>query len=771
MSRQTQGWGGVTRPWPLFAALSLFAVGWLVLTWPWLSGSVTVPWDAKAHFYPQLVFLARALHSGDSPFWTSNVFTGHPQIADPQSLIFSPPYFLLALLDARPGFSATDAVEFLMLYLGGAAIVLFFRDQNWHAAAALVAAFSFAFGASAAWRIQHVGEVVSLAWFAMALWLLARALQRRSIAYGFAAGIVAGFMVLGRDQIAFLAAVALAGFVVWQLLQSAGATRAVKAAAAPILAGLGGGLMVALIPFALTYALAVDSNRAVIDFADAERGSLHPASLLSFFIPNLFGVDGPLEKFWGPPSATWGATDLFLARNMTDVYIGALPATALVLMGVIRAALIAPGARFFAAAGALMLVYALGRYTPAFKLLYLFPGVDLFRRPADATFLLGAFGAILAGFCVDRLLAPGHPRISSTEIALAVAIILVVFAAATALSLSKGTFSDAWLPLIHSALAMLAATAALIAVVRLAPARPIWAMAVVALAMTVDLRFNNGPNESSALNPQKYDVLRPDSPNDTIAQLKQLLGANTGADRRDRVELAAIDFHWPNASLVHNFDHDLGYNPVRLKLFTKVTGAGDHVALPEQRQFAPLFPSYRSTMADLFGLHYIATGVPAEVIDKTLRPGDLPLIARTADAFIYENKTAMPRALFATDAQAANFDDMIRTGQWPSVDLYRTVLLENPANGGHLDGPPGRVQIVAYHNTEVVIEAQSPNGGFVVLNDIWHPWWYAELDGATAPVLRANVMFRAVAVPAGEHRVRFVFRPFAGLLQQIRARL
>ena len=33
------------------------------------SGSVTIPWDAKAHFYAQLLFLAHALHSGESPFW------------------------------------------------------------------------------------------------------------------------------------------------------------------------------------------------------------------------------------------------------------------------------------------------------------------------------------------------------------------------------------------------------------------------------------------------------------------------------------------------------------------------------------------------------------------------------------------------------------------------------------------------------------------------------------------------------------------------------
>jgi uncharacterized membrane protein YfhO len=58
----------------------------------------------------------------------------------------------------------------------------------------------------------------------------------------------------------------------------------------------------------------------------------------------------------------------------------------------------------------------------------------------------------------------------------------------------------------------------------------------------------------------------------------------------------------------------------------------------------------------------------------------------------------------------------------------------------------------------------------VVLNDPYHPWWAAEVDGREAPVLQANGLFRAVAVAAGAHRVRFVFRPFRGAARQLAAR-
>ena len=79
---------GGLRHWAIVAMLLLGCS--LVLTWPWLSGRVTIPWDAKAHFHAQVAFLAQSIHSGQSPFWAPYVFGGHPQIADPQSMIFSP---------------------------------------------------------------------------------------------------------------------------------------------------------------------------------------------------------------------------------------------------------------------------------------------------------------------------------------------------------------------------------------------------------------------------------------------------------------------------------------------------------------------------------------------------------------------------------------------------------------------------------------------------------------------------------------------------------
>lgn len=748
------------------SAAVLFIAGALVLAMPWLSGIVTIPWDAKAQAWPQLVFLAHSLARGESPFWTPNVFAGHPQIADPQSLIFSPPFLLLAWLVPEPTFRQADSVVFGMLILAGLAIIALFRDRGWHPAGALVAAFAFAFGGSAAWRIQHIGEVVSLSWFVIACWLLERTLSRANPACGGAAGLVAAFMVLGRDQIAYLCTLILVARVLTHLLAGPDVMQRLRRLFLPLGVGLTTGLAVVSLPLALTLSLAAISNRPEIDFAGAGRGSLPPLSFLTAVAANLFGTDGPLRDFWGPPVAeVWGATDIALARNMGDIYFGALPLVALLTAGLGGAALAARPIRFVTGAALAMGFFAVGRNTPFFALAYFIPGVDLYRRPADATFPLAALLAIGAGYCIHHWLASPARRLQPGLILSGAALVACI-----AVAIWKGRLEQAEGSLLTAA-ALLSLAAMTIALLpRLWAVAPGLALSGLAVIMTFDLALSNRPNESTGLPPETYDVLRAGTANETIALIRRRLADTAAPDRRDRVELAAVDFEWPNAGLVHGFDHDLGYNPVRLKLFTDATHAIDQVALPDQRTFSPLYAGFRSPMADLLGVRLVVSRYPLEQMDPGFRPGDLDLIARTKDAFVWENPRALPRVLLATEARPANFDAMLEDGNWPAFDPRRTVLLQSSIPDDDTPRSPGTARILSYRNTDIVIEAVAPDGGFVVLNDVWHPWWFAELDGEPVELLRANVIFRAVRVPPGSHRVRFAFRPLAGLWREIATR-
>lgn len=747
-----------------FASILIFCAASLYLCWPWVSGQVTIPWDAKAHFQPQLSFLAHSLHRDAAPWWTPNVFAGMPQIADPQSLIFAPLYLALAVLVPEPNFQQADGVAFLMLTLGGIGWMLYFRDQGWRAAGGLVAALAFAYGGSAAWRIQHTGQILSFAWFPLAFWALSRALDRSSFAWGGVAGLFAGLMALGRDQIGWLFCLTLAAFVVYRLFSPPPESPSFGRRLAGMLKPLAGGALVGLIvvgpALVWTVQLAEQSNRSEITLEGAFIGSLHPASLLTAIVANLYDIHGPLSAFWGPPSPGWGETHLYIARNMTEVYFGALPVAALLVYGLGRGWALRRPAVFFLGALLAMIVYALGKYTPVFAALFDLPGASLFRRPADATFQIGAFAAVLGGFCVSEYLGAGAPE---RRAPLGFALLGAVLLACVGVALAKG-HAEA-LGAIGFALVCFALAFGGLFVARRLPGRPVLGVLLIALPLTFDLSINNAPNQSTALPPQTYDVLREATGNETIRFLKGKLAEN-GPDRRDRVELAAIDFHWPNAGLTHGFDMSLGYNPIRLQTFIDVTRANDHVAVPEQRVFSPAFPSYKSPMANLFGLRWIATGVPVEQIDKNLKPGDLPLVKQTADAFIYENKDALPRVLAPGRAVVADFAALADKGGVPDLDYRKTVLLDRAdcARLGLCQAQPGgeagEARIVAYENTFVDVDVTAPaGGGFVVLNDVWQNWQAVYVDGVEAELLKANMMFRAAKLSPGAHRVRFQFEP------------
>ncbi len=75
--------------------------------------------------------------------------------------------------------------------------------------------------------------------------------------------------------------------------------------------------------------------------------------------------------------------------------------------------------------------------------------------------------------------------------------------------------------------------------------------------------------------------------------------------------------------------------------------------------------------------------------------------------------------------------------------------------------PPdtGSVEIVEYEPERVTLRTRGRSPAIVVLADAWFPGWEATGDGEPARVLRANVGFRGVAVPAGSHEIEMRYRP------------
>src|SRR5262249_22983571 len=261
------------------------------------------------------------------------------------------------------------------------------------------------------------------------LWLLARTLDRGSWRLGVATGVLGGLLAAGRDHVALLSLYVLAGYVIahWIASPRGGVRASVKppaAAGAPASA-------IAAVPATMTALLAARSNRPEIGYLLAGHGSLHPADLLMLAFADLFHAMAPNVDWWGPPGPRWhavfGPTGLNTSKNMGLLYAGAVPLVALVSFGLVRGHAWAREIRFFTIAAPLVLLYALGWYTPAFHALSELPGIAYFRRPADATFVFGALIAVMAGYLVHCWLAGlvGKPTRAQRAVEIAIVSALV----------------------------------------------------------------------------------------------------------------------------------------------------------------------------------------------------------------------------------------------------------------------------------------------------------------------------------------------------------
>ena len=769
------------RQWMLAIGAVLAFWTCAALAWP-LTGSV-VPWDSKNHFYPMLRYLGEAIANGELPLWNPYHFSGHPAVADPQSLLFTPTMLLFGWLVPAPSMQLFDLVVFAHFLPGALAMLWLFARRGWRPEGAFVAVAIFVLGGSASARLQHTGMIFGYGIFPLALLLLEEALDRCSYLYAGLFAAVAAVMVVGRDQVAFLTGLLLIGVVIHQAILSGRPLGYIRARTGILLAaGLVGAALLA-VPVVLTMQLLATSTRPSFGFGVAAMGSLPPESLTTILFANVFGSLRWTYDYWGPDwhslvEGTW--TD----RATNYLFAGTVPAVLLIWHGLAGGRLLAREFRFFLIVGLVAVVYALGRYTPAFSIVFdNLPGIALYRRPADATFLINIALAFSSGYLVHRFLNEGNPRFASMRRSpLAAVLVASAIALVTAAILSGLTFAlRANQGAAAGAEIALGLTLAggLVWLLKRNGADPRWRAITAALLAAFtggELIWRNAASPLNAEPAERYAVFRelPAEQLRGLQVLKQELAERHARGERPRVEILGLGGAWQNASMVLGLEDTIGYNPLRLADYERAIGPGENAADPNLRQFPGTFRGYRCRLASLLGLEYLVLDRPVEKLPRHFpRLPGAKLLYGSASMWVYQLNPSAPRAYLATHAIPVDSEKVLSEEEMPEFDRRAAVLVESDQTAEltgdfgirdtatEPDPANGSVKITGYRRNEVSLEVDTDRNSIVVLHDIFYPGWEVTVDGKPARVLRTNLLFRGVEVPAGHHRVEFHFRPLS----------
>lgn len=211
-----------------------------------------------------------------------------------------------------------------------------------------------------------------------------------------------------------------------------------------------------------------------------------------------------------------------------------------------------------------------------------------------------------------------------------------------------------------------------------------------------------------------------------------------------------------------------GYDSIILKQYTDYMAA---IEPQNELQFNRVQPivdwrSLNSPLLDLLGVKYIVT---AEEID-------LPKLAQLWQGEglrVYENLAVVPRAYTISLAGTAAVPDPLTAVE--QLDPRQYVLVDEETWPDSAPAPAVASQltpadIIAYGNTEVIVQASVAEPSWLVLNDTYFRGWEAYLrplvtlaDGTSdeqrVDITRVNGNFRGVQLEPGEWQIRFRYSP------------
>jgi hypothetical protein len=129
--------------------------------------------------------------------------------------------------------------------------------------------------------------------------------------------------------------------------------------------------------------------------------------------------------------------------------------------------------------------------------------------------------------------------------------------------------------------------------------------------------------------------------------------------------------------------------------------------------------------------------------------------------FVYLNEKVRPRFYLAGRT--------VRTGSMEeSIARLRTepetVTVEGAVAGS---GTAGSITVERYAANSVALTVDAAEAAFLATSEPNYPGWKARIDGRPTEIFNTNSAFRGVNIPAGRHRIEFIFEPVLFLVSLV----
>ncbi len=161
-------------------------------------------------------------------------------------------------------------------------------------------------------------------------------------------------------------------------------------------------------------------------------------------------------------------------------------------------------------------------------------------------------------------------------------------------------------------------------------------------------------------------------------------------------------------------------------------------------------PSLEPDLLRILGIDHIITR-DKNLLSSSVQELNLLDVRNSGEFNVATLSDTLPRAFLVTNVTEETLDDF-KKNMKPDIKMYNDIEVDRLNSNCYMARAS---EFLKYEPEYVSIEATSSKGGYLVLTDVFHPYWSAKVDGSPVEIVPAFHAFRGVKVPAGSHEVEF----------------